>query len=75
MTSLTLQQQLEQAQHLLQSYQDIDTDQADDESFIARGNGFCDSKYSQDFIDMQIAQLTARIADLQNRINHSPHDI
>ncbi|MBQ9418505.1 MAG: hypothetical protein IJU19_08015 [Bacteroidales bacterium] len=75
MTPLTLEQQLDQALRQLESYRDLDTDQADDPSFIARGNGFCDSKYSQDFIDMQIAQLTARVADLQNRIKHSHHDI
>ena len=71
----TLEQQLEQALRALQSYQELDTDQADDEAFIARGNGFCDQKYSQQFIDLQLAQLTARVADLQQRIKNRNHDI
>ena len=63
----TLEQQLEEARRLLASYQDLATDQVDDDSFVARGNGFCDRKYSDDFIEMQIAQLTARVADLSAR--------
>ena len=61
----TLEEQLEETLRLLDSYQDLSVDQEDDDSFVARGNGFCDRKYSDDFIEMQIAQLTARVADLQ----------
>ena len=64
----TLEQQLEEAQRLLASYQDLAVDQEDDDDFVARGNGFCDRKYSEDFIEMQVAQLTARIADLKKKI-------
>ncbi|MBO7101912.1 MAG: hypothetical protein IKX32_02585 [Bacteroidales bacterium] len=64
----TLEQQLEEAQRLLASYQDLAVDQEDDDAFVARGNGFCDRKYSEDFIEMQVAQLTARIADLKKKI-------
>ena len=63
-----LEQQLEEAQRLLASYQDLAVDQEDDDAFVARGNGFCDRKYSEDFIEMQVAQLTARIADLKKKI-------
>lgn len=66
-------QQLQDAQRLLQSYLDLSTEQVDDESYVARGNGFCDRKYSDDFIDLQVAQLTARIADLENKMQQ--HDI
>ena len=65
----TLEQQLEDAQRLLASYQELAIDQEDDDAFVARGNGFCDRKYSEDFIEMQVAQITARIADLQKKIN------
>ena len=65
----TLEQQLEEAQRLLASYQELAVDQEDDDAFVARGNGFCDRKYSEDFIEMQVAQITARIADLQKKIN------
>ncbi|MBR4773815.1 MAG: hypothetical protein IK010_05225 [Bacteroidales bacterium] len=64
----TLEQQLEEAQRLLASYQDLAVDQEEDDAFVARGNGFCDRKYSEDFIEMQVAQLTARIADLKKKI-------
>ncbi len=64
-----LKKQLEETQRLLDSYIDLATDQADDDAFVARGNGFCDRKYSDDFLEMQIAQLTARVANLQQKIN------
>ena len=63
-----LEQQLAEAQHLLASYQDLAVDQEDDDAFVARGNGFCDRKYSDDFIEMQVAQITARIADLKSKL-------
>ena len=56
---------LQRAQQLLDSYLDLSVDQLDDDSFVARGNGFCDRKYSDDFIQMRIAQLTARVAELK----------
>ncbi len=61
----TLEEQLKDTLRLLDSYQDLSVDQEDDDSFVARGNGFCDRKYSDDFLQMQIAQLTARAADLR----------
>lgn len=64
-----LEQQLEEARRLLASYQDLAVDQADDDSFVARGNGFCDRKYSDDFIEMQVAQLTARVAQLEKEVS------
>ena len=64
----TLEQQLDEARRLLASYQDLAIDQADDDAFVARGNGFCDRKYSDDFIEMQVAQLTARVAQLEQEV-------
>ena len=61
------EQELEEVRRLLASYQDLAVDQVDDDAFVARGNGFCDRKYSDDFLQMRIAQLTARIAELQNQ--------
>lgn len=66
----TPKQELEEALRLLSSYQDLAVDQEDDDAFVARGNGFCDRKYSDDFIQMRIAQLTARVADLQKDIEN-----
>jgi hypothetical protein len=64
-----IKKDLEEARRLLASYQDLAVDQEDDDAFVARGNGFCDRKYSDDFIQMRIAQLTARVADLEKRNN------
>ena len=69
MKTMTLAEELEAAQKLLQSYQDLAVEQEDDDAFVARGNGFCDRKYSEDFIEMQVAQITARVADLKKRIH------
>ena len=63
--------ELQRAQQLLDSYLDLSVDQLDDDSFVARGNGFCDRKYSDDFLQLQIAQLTARAADIRKQMeNH-----
>ncbi len=67
MTMTDLEQELEEAQRLLASYMDLAVDQEDDDAFVARGNGFCDRKYSDDFLQMRIAQLTARVADLKRK--------
>ena len=69
MKTMTLADELEAAQKLLQSYQDLAVEQDDDDAFVARGNGFCDRKYSEDFIEMQVAQITARVADLKKKIH------
>ena len=63
-----LKEELEETLRLLDSYQELAVDQIDHHSFIARGNGFCHSKYSDDFLQLQIAQLTARAADLRKQI-------
>lgn len=69
MKNKTLAEELEAAQRLLRSYQDLAVEQEDDDAFVARGNGFCDRKYSEDFIEMQMAQITARVADLERKIH------
>ncbi len=66
----SLEQQLEETLRLLDSYQELSIDQEEDDSFVARGNGFCDRKYSDDFLQMQIAQLTARAAELKKEIQN-----
>lgn len=60
----TREQELDEARRLLASYLDLAADQQDDDAFVARGNGFCDRKYSDDFLQLRIAQLTARVAEL-----------
>ena len=65
----TIEEELEETLRLLDSYQDLSVDQEDDDSFVARGNGFCDRKYSDDFLQMRISQLTASAADLKRKLN------
>ena len=65
----SLEEQLEETLKLLSSYQELAVDQLDDDSLVARGNGLCDSKYSDDFLQMQIAQLTARAAQIKEQMN------
>lgn len=59
--------ELEEAKRLLASYQELAVDQDDDDAYVARGNGFCDHKYSEDFLALRIAQLTARVAQLESK--------
>lgn len=66
----SLEEELEETLRLLESYQDLSVDQMDDDSFVARGNGFCDSKYSEDFLQLQIAQLTARAEDIKRKLHY-----
>ncbi|MBR1644396.1 MAG: hypothetical protein IJ684_03390 [Bacteroidales bacterium] len=35
----------------------------DDDAYVARGNGFCDTKFSPDFVDSRIATLQTKIAE------------
>lgn len=53
---------------LLKNYQDLLCDMGEDE-FVARGNGFCDSKYSEEFINMQIGKIESRIQALESISN------
>ena len=65
---MDLQQELERQKSLLRNYEDLLVDQEDDASYVARGNAFCDAKYSEDFIDGQIATIKQRIAALESQI-------
>lgn len=60
-----IDKELEEAKKLLSSYQELAVEQDDDDAYVARGNGFCDRKYSDDFLQLRIAQLTARVAQLE----------
>lgn len=54
-----------QYQAYIQNYRDVEVS-LDDPSYVARGNGFCDAKYSEDFLDGQIHKYEQRIRDLEN---------
>ena len=52
---------------LLDNYEELLTDNIDDDAYVARGNGFCDSKYSDGFIEGQIAAIRRRVAELESQ--------
>ena len=60
--------EIEQLQKLLLNYLDLATDIEDDAAYVARGNGFCDAKYSEDFLQGQADKIRARIAELERML-------
>ena len=59
------ERRLKELRSLLDNYLDLDSDLENDE-YVARGNGFCDAKYSEDFVEGQIARIKEEIAALVN---------
>lgn len=57
--------ELERQRKLLLNYEELEVDMEDDAAYIARGNGFCDAKYSEDFLQGQADKIRARIAELE----------
>ncbi|MBO4488584.1 MAG: hypothetical protein J5741_02870 [Bacteroidales bacterium] len=47
----------------LQNYQELYCSMEDD-AYVARGNGFCDSKFSESFLDAQIEKYSRKMADI-----------
>lgn len=68
-TSDKLSELLKQNELYLQNYLDL-ADEIDDPSYVARGNGFCETKYSEDFIESQIAKYRKRIQDIRGWIEN-----
>ena len=61
-------EELERQRKLLLNYEELEVDMEDDAAYIARGNGFCDAKYSEDFLQGQAAKIRARIAELEQML-------
>ena len=62
------QEELEETLRLLASYQELAVEQDDDDAFVARGNGFCDRKYSDDFIEGQMEKYAQRVKKIEKWI-------
>ena len=62
-----MQDELSRLNQLLANYEELQTDCMDDSSYVVRGNGFCDNKYSDDFIEGRIADIKQRIAELEKK--------
>ena len=59
-----LQRIMEENEAFLENYLEVGSCLEDDD-YVARGNGFCDAKYSEDFVGMQQAKYRQRVADVQ----------
>ena len=62
-----LQQLLEKNRLYLDNYADVYSSLEDDD-YVARGNGFCDRKYSDDFIEGQMEKYTQRVKEIERWI-------
>ncbi len=66
MTRKEILEEIEQQQRLLLNYLELEVDMEDDAAYVARGNGFCDAKYSEYFLQSQAEKIRQRIAYLQS---------
>lgn len=44
----------------------------DDDEYVARGNGFCDSKFSESFLESQIERYCQCIQEIDQWLDSSP---
>lgn len=68
MTKSEITAELERQRKLLLNYEELEIDMEDDAAYVARGNGFCDAKYSEDFLLGQIDKIQARITELEKML-------
>ena len=68
MTKEEIIKEIEQQRKLLLNYEELEVDMEDDVAYIARGNGFCDAKYSEDFLQGQADKIRTRIAELERML-------
>ena len=68
MTRQQLEQELKRLKDLLDNYEELGSDMENHE-YVARGNGFCDAKYSEDFLEGQQARLRERIAQVEKMLS------
>ena len=59
-----LRRLLEENRQYLANYEEVFSS-LDDDDYVARGNGFCDRKYSDDFIEGQIAKYEKRVKEIE----------
>ncbi|MBP5327251.1 MAG: hypothetical protein J6Y98_05000 [Bacteroidales bacterium] len=64
MTDEEKRKKIEQLKTAIANYEELDSDMENPE-YIARGNGFCDSKYSEDFINSQLEKLKEELKRLE----------
>ena len=62
-----LRRLLEENREYLANYEEVYSSLEDDD-YVARGNGFCDRKYSDDFIEGQIEKYEKRVKEIEGWI-------
>lgn len=62
-----LQRLLSDNKQYLENYEEVFSSLEDDD-YVARGNGFCDRKYSDDFIEGQLEKYTQRVKEIERWI-------
>ena len=62
-----LQRLLSDNKQYLENYEEV-FNSLEDDDYVARGNGFCDRKYSDDFIEGQIEKYTQRVKEIEGWI-------
>ena len=62
-----LRRLLEENRQYLANYEEVFSS-LDDDDYVARGNGFCDRKYSDDFIEGQIEKYESRVKEIEGWI-------
>ena len=58
---------LRENQQYLVNYEEVFSSLEDDD-YVARGNGFCDRKYSDDFIEGQMEKYAQRVKEIEGWI-------
>ena len=62
-----LQRLLSDNKQYLENYEEV-VRSLEDDDYVARGNGFCDRKYSDDFIEGQIEKYAQRVKEIEGWI-------
>ncbi len=62
-----LRRLLAENQQYLENYEDVFSSLEDDD-YIARGNGFCDRKYSDNFVEGQIEKYKKKVEEIKGWI-------
>lgn len=63
-----LEKMLSESRACLENYREV-LSSLDDDDYVARGNGFCESRYSSDFIESQVDKYGQRIRELERIID------
>lgn len=62
-----LRRLLAENQQYLDNYEEV-YGSLEDDDYVARGNGFCDRKYSDDFIEGQMGKYAQRVKEIKGWI-------